>query len=136
MSPFIPLIILFFIASAAATGAFAYYLLNKTEPVPMAETNGAVENVSFDFSTGDFSFAGLEGVDEYRVRIFPVTDGVESELPINESQPLRGGKTSYTGNIPMWSCTNGATYNVYVLTTFEDGSASTSTAVSGVYTAQ
>ena len=133
-SPLVPLMCLYFVAALALTGVFAYQMLNKTEPVPMSETNGAVTSIDFDFTTGDFSFAGLDDAEEYRVRIFPVTDGVESELPINESQPLRGGQSSYTGNIPMWSCTSGATYNVYVLTTFTDGSTSTSAPVKGTYT--
>ena len=50
---------------------------------------------------------------------------------------LRGGKDSYTGNVPMWSCTPGDEYNVYVLATSSDEKVadSTSDAVKGTYVA-
>lgn len=106
------------------------------------ESLDKVTDLKFDFETGDFSFSGVEGAKEYRVRVFPfVDDGngnmVESELPINESNALRGGKDSYTGNVPMWSCTPGDEYNVYVLaTSAEEGvEDSTSDAVKGTYVA-
>ena len=98
------------------------------------EVNGAkAANVTFDFLTGDYTFQGVDGAEEYRVRIFPVTNGVEEELPVNESQPIRGGESSYSGNLPVWSLTAGEPYNVYVLTTFKDGSYSLSDVVSGRY---
>lgn len=106
------------------------------------KTIDKVTDLQFNFETGDFSFSGVEGAKEYRVRIFPfVDDGngnmVESELPINESNAMRGGKDSYTGNVPMWSLTPGAEYNVYVLATSEDENVgdSTSDPVKGTYVA-
>ena len=106
------------------------------------KTIDKVTDLQFNFETGDFSFSGVEGAKEYRVRIFPfVDDGngnmVESELPINESNAMRGGKDSYTGNVPMWSLTPGAEYNVYVLATSEDENVgdSTSDPVKGTYIA-
>ena len=123
---------LYILVAAGLVGLLAYNMFNTTEPVPMAESAGAVTDLDFDFQTGDFTFSGLDGAEEYRVRIFPVVDGTESELPVNETQPLRGGEATYASNIPLWSCTAGEPYNVYVLTTFEDGSTSTSQAVNGV----
>lgn len=106
------------------------------------KTIDKVTDLQFNFETGDFSFSGVEGAKEYRVRIFPfVDDGngnmVESELPINESNAMRGGKDSYTGNVPMWSLTPGDEYNVYVLATSEDENVgdSTSDPVKGTYVA-
>ena len=101
-----------------------------------AVVTAKVEGVSFDFTTGDYKFTGINNAKEYRVRIFPVTDGVEEELPINESQPVRGGRSSYTGNVPLWSLTPGNTYNVHVLASFEDGSTTVSDTVQGVYIAK
>ena len=89
--------------------------------------------LTFDFQTGAYTFKGVDGAKEYRVRIFPVTEGVESELPINETQAIRGGKDSYSGTIAMWSLTAGQTYNVYVMTTDEDGNNVNSDVVTGVY---
>ncbi len=101
----------------------------------MSEDHAKATGVTFDFQTGDFTFNAAEGAKEYRVRIFPVTDGKEEELPINESQPLRGGNANYTGNLPLWSLTAGNTYNVYILADFEDGTYTASDAVTGKYIA-
>ena len=90
-------------------------------------------DLTFDFQTGAYTFKGVDGAKEYRVRIFPVTDGVESELPINETQAIRGGKDSYSGTIALWSLTAGQTYNVYVMTTDEDGNNVNSDVVTGAY---
>lgn len=98
-------------------------------------SSGQVDDLKFDFTTGDYSFSGNEDAAEYRVRIFPVTDGKEEELPINESQPLRGGEESYSGNLPLWTLTPGATYNAYVMTTDENGENVMSSAVEGKYVA-
>lgn len=96
----------------------------------------AVTDVTFDFLTGDYSFTGVDGAESYRVRIFPVEeDGSDSELPINESNDLRGGEESYSGNVPVWSLESGATYRVYVLAKGEDDLSSVSEAVEGVYVA-
>ena len=90
-------------------------------------------DLTFDFQTGAYTFKGVDGAKEYRVRIFPVTEGVESELPINETQAIRGGKDSYSGTIAMWSLTAGQTYNVYVMTTDEDGNNTNSDVITGIY---
>ena len=90
-------------------------------------------DLTFDFQTGAYTFKGVDGAKEYRVRIFPVTEGVEEELPINETQAIRGGKDSYSGTIALWSLTAGNTYNVYVMTTDEDGNNVNSDVVTGVY---
>ena len=90
---------------------------------------------TFDLMTGDYSFKGVDGAEEYRVRIFPVVDGQTDELPVNESQPIRGGEAEYTGNLPVWSLNAGDTYSACVLATFADGSYSVSDAVSGQYVA-
>ena len=100
-----------------------------------------VSDLTFDFTTGDYTFSGVENADEYRVRIFPMVadeDGnmTESELPINESNSLRGGKDSYSGNVPLWSLTAGDTYHVYVLAKSDEYGDSTSDAVSGQYVAK
>lgn len=104
--------------------------------IPSGVTAAKVTGVSFDFQTGDYSFTGVDGAEEYRVRVFPVTDGVEEELPINESQAIRGGKSSYSGNLPLWSLTAGNTYNAYILATFENGASSVSDPVTGTYIAE
>ncbi len=103
---------------------------------PSGVTAAKVTGVSFDFQTGDYSFTGVDGAEEYRVRVFPVTDGAEEELPINESQAIRGGKSSYSGNLPLWSLTAGNTYNAYILATFENGASSVSDPVTGTYIAE
>ena len=136
-------IVAYLVIVALIMGAFALKYANTGKAlrdahegkVASAASHGKVSGVTFDFQTGDFAFTGTDGAAEYRVRIFPVTDGVEEELPINESQPIRGGQQSYTGNLPLWSLTAGNTYNVYVLTSFEDGSDTVSDAVTGQYIA-
>lgn len=102
------------------------------------KTLDKVSTFSFDFRTGDYTFGGIENAEEYRVRIFPLDtnengEKVESELPINESNAIRGGKESYSGNVPLWSLTPGETYNVYVLATSEEYGDSVSDAKSGMY---
>ena len=92
-----------------------------------------VTEATFDFQSGAYTFKGVDGAKEYRVRIFPVTEGVESELPINETQAIRGGKDSYSGTLAMWSLTAGQTYNVYVMTTDEDGNNTNSDVITGIY---
>ena len=119
------------------TVAFVVLILAFTMSACGSEPQGQgkASAVTFDFQTGDYSFKGVDGATEYRVRIFPVTDGVEEDLPINETQPIRAGEESYTGNIALWSLTAGNTYNVYVLTKDEDGKSSVSDAVTGIYIA-
>ena len=131
---------------AAVSGCFALKYNNEGKALRAAyEGNAAdskanvatakVEGVTFNFETGDYAFKGVDNAKEYRVRIFPVTDGVEEELPINESQPIRGGKTEYTGNVPLWSLTPGNIYNVHVLATFGNDSTTVSDSVQGQYIA-
>ena len=103
--------------------------------VKTTAANGTVQGLTFNFETGDYTFNGVSNAKEYRVRIFPVTDGVEEELPVNESQPIRGGKDSYSGNVPLWSLNPGYTYNVHVLATFENGGTTVSDSVQGNYIA-
>ena len=136
-------IIAYIILIAAVMGILALKYANDGKALRAAHegkvtstvAHGKASGLTFDFESGDFTFKGTDGADEYRVRIFPVTDGVEEELPINESQPIRGGQESYSGNLPIWSLTAGNTYNVYVLTSFEDGSDTVSDAVTGQYIA-
>lgn len=130
---------------AAVTGIVALNLYNTGKELRASYEGSAgtsdvtaakVTGVTFDFQTGEYSFTGAEGAEEYRVRIFPVTDGVEEELPINESQAIRGGKSSYSGNLALWSLTAGNTYNAYVLADFENGATSISDPVTGTYIAE
>ncbi|MCF0228266.1 MAG: hypothetical protein HUJ76_01060 [Parasporobacterium sp.] len=96
---------------------------------------GQVSDLSFNFTTGDYSFSGNKDAESYRVRIFAVEDGKDAELPVNESNDLRGGKESYSNNIPMWSLTPGETYHVYVMSKTSDGKTVNSPAAEGVYVA-
>lgn len=103
---------------------------NKTQKE--SQNVGVLE---FDFMTGDYSFQGVNNAAEYRVRIFPVTDGEEEELPANESQAIRGGEKSYSGTVALWSLTPGVTYNAYLMVTDENGENSMSAPVTDKYTA-
>ena len=100
------------------------------------ESAAGVTDFAYDFATGEYSFTGVDGAAEYRIRVFPLDDeGFDCELPTNESQPIRGGEASYTGVVPVWALKDGTTYHAYVYTTFDDGSIGISNVVEGVYTA-
>lgn len=122
------------LASVFLVLAFAFALMCSCGE----KTLDKVSTFTFNFQTGDYTFSGVDNALEYRVRIFPLEtdengEKVESELPINESNAIRGGKASYSGNVPLWSLTPGETYNVYVLATSEEYGNSLSDAKSGVY---
>ena len=134
-------IIIGIVVIAVISGAIAANLAAKGKALREGTDTAAEEvnldgpvvtDLSFDFATGEYSFSGVEGAAEYRIRIYLNTDGVDSELPSNESQSIRGGEASYTGTMPVWSLKAGQKYNAYVLTTYEDGSSAMGTAVEGV----
>ncbi len=135
------LVYLAVVAAITAAAAARYIAEGKalraayeSEAVPTTNSAKATD-VTFDFETGAYSFKGANGAEEYRVRIFPVVDGQVDELPINESQAIRGGESEYSGTLALWSLNAGDTYSVCILTSFEDGSSSVSEYVSGQYVA-
>ena len=96
------------------------------------ESGVGVSDLTFDFRTGEYSFTGVDGAQEYRIRIYPLDDGMDCELPTNESEPLRGGQASYTGTLSLGALQAGDTYHAYVLTFF-DGYSVLGNMAEGVY---
>ena len=126
------------IAIVTVATALYYYDQGKTlrasaeSAVAASDLETKVTDFTFDFDTGDYSFTGIEGAKEYRIRLFEVIDGVDDTLPSNESQVIRAGQDSYTGNLPIWSLNAGSLYHAYVVASFDNGT-STSNMVEGQY---
>lgn len=99
---------------------------------PSVGSGVGVSDLAFDFQTGEYSFTGVDGAEEYRVRIYPLDDGMDCELPTNESEPLRGGQESYSGTLSLDALQAGDTYHAYVFTTFDNYSI-LGTMVEGIY---
>ena len=103
-----------------------------------AVTPDNVNDLKFNFETGEFSFSDVEA-EEYYVRLFLANpEEGDAEMPI-AAQRVRDaeGKTSYSGTLDMADLEPGVAYNAIVYTYTEDAEgdlvAATSDPITGTY---
>lgn len=68
---------------------------------PVAKSDLAqVTNFTFDFETGEYSFTGAENAAFYYIKVFSVTDGVESSTAVVQSDKIdANASNAYTGTV-------------------------------------
>lgn len=71
----------------------------NTTPVAKSEL-AQVSNFTFDFESGAYSFTGVENAAFYYIKVFSVTDGVESVTAVVQSDKIdANASNSYTGTV-------------------------------------
>ena len=102
-------------------------------------TPDVVKDFSFDFESGEFSFADAANAKNYYVRIFEANPSEEdADMPM-AARRVRDtdGETAYSGVIDLSALTPGDSYNAFVYTYVKDGdgnlSFATTEALTGVY---